>query len=104
MHRSVEYNGVVTFGGVIADDLSGSMYSQTAQITAKLDGLLEAVRLDKRRLISATVFLTDMELKGEMNRAWTEWLAPEDLPTRATLGVADLGGGVLIEVVVTAGR
>jgi len=36
-----------------------------------------------------------------MDAAWTEFFG-EDLPTRATVGVADLGGGALIEVVVTA--
>jgi enamine deaminase RidA (YjgF/YER057c/UK114 family) len=33
--------------------------------------------------------------------AWTEFFG-DDLPTRATVGVADLGGSALIEVVVTA--
>ena len=37
-----------------------------------------------------------------MNKAWTEWLPAESLPTRATIGVADLGQNVLIEVVVSA--
>lgn len=36
-----------------------------------------------------------------MDAAWTEFFG-DNLPTRATVGVADLGGGALIEVVVTA--
>ena len=36
-----------------------------------------------------------------MDAAWTEFFG-DDLPARATVGVADLGGGALIEVVVTA--
>jgi enamine deaminase RidA (YjgF/YER057c/UK114 family) len=33
---------------------------------------------------------------------WKSWLSPESFPTRATVGVADLGGTTLIEIVVTA--
>ena len=36
-----------------------------------------------------------------MDAAWTEFFG-DNLPARATVGVADLGGGALIEVVVTA--
>jgi enamine deaminase RidA (YjgF/YER057c/UK114 family) len=36
-----------------------------------------------------------------MDAAWSEFFG-ENLPARATVGVADLGGGALIEVVVTA--
>ena len=36
-----------------------------------------------------------------MDAVWTEFFG-DNLPARATVGVADLGGGALIEVVVTA--
>jgi enamine deaminase RidA (YjgF/YER057c/UK114 family) len=45
-----------------------------------------------------------MSRKQEMNEVWTSWLEARDLPTRATIGVSDLGQDVLIEVVVTAAR
>ena len=38
-----------------------------------------------------------------MDAAWTGFFG-EDMPTRATVGVADLGGGAIIEIVVTAAR
>jgi enamine deaminase RidA (YjgF/YER057c/UK114 family) len=104
MHRFVEHGGVVYFGGVTADDPKASMFVQTQQVARKLDGLLGDAGLDKSRILSATIFITDMALKGEMNRAWTEWLSPDILPTRATIGVNDLGEGLLIEVVIWAGR
>lgn len=105
MHRIVEYNGILHVGGVLADDLSGaSMRNQTRQICAKLDTLLAGAGSDKSKLISATLFITDMSLKAEMNEVWTSWLEPQDLPARATIGVSDLGKDVLIEIVVTAAR
>lgn len=104
MHRLVEHSGVVYLGGVVADDCSQSMGGQTAQVCAKLDTLLAEAGTDKSRILSAMLYITDMSLKGEMNEAWTAWIAADDLPTRATIGVADLGKDVLIEVVITAAR
>ena len=39
-----------------------------------------------------------------MNEAWLEWLPGEILPTRATIGVNELGENTLIEVVVSAAK
>ena len=105
MHRVVEHNGVIYFGGVLADDLPGvPMRGQTAQICSKLDKLLADAGSDKSKLISATLFVTDLSQKQEMNEVWTTWIQAQDLPTRATIGVADLGKDALIEVVVTAAK
>ena len=104
MHRIVEHNGIVFLGGLIADDLTQTMGGQTADICAKLDKLLAEAGTDKTKLLSAMLYVTDMAQKGEMNAAWTAWIAADDLPTRATIGVADLGPNVLIEIVVTAAR
>lgn len=105
MHRIVEHNGVVYLGGVIADDPKGvSMRGQTTQVCSKLDKLLADAGTDKNKLLSATLFITDMSQKQEMNEVWTSWLEARDLPTRATIGVSDLGQDVLIEIVVTAAR
>lgn len=102
MHRSVVHNGVAYFGGVVGADLTAGMEDQTRSITERLDALLTAVGTDKTKLLTAMLYITDMSLKGEMNKAWTDWIAETDLPTRATIGVADLGEGCLIEVVISA--
>ena len=102
MHRSVVHNGVAYFGGVIAGDCSVGMKDQTRQVTDRLDELLASAGTDKTRILSAMLYITDMGMKGEMNEAWTSWLAEENLPVRATIGVANLGENVFIEVVITA--
>jgi hypothetical protein len=46
-----------------------------------------------------------MKKKPEMDKAWLEWLDGDDLPGRATIGVADLGEpSRLIEVIITAAQ
>jgi enamine deaminase RidA (YjgF/YER057c/UK114 family) len=100
MHRAVEANGFVFVGGTIADDTSVSMGEQTRNILGKIAGHLKEAGTDSSRVVSASIFVTDLS-KKEIDAAWTEFFG-DNLPTRATVGVADLGGGALIEVVVTA--
>ncbi|MCW4113446.1 RidA family protein [Aurantimonas sp. MSK8Z-1] len=102
MHRMVEHNGVVYLGGIVADDRSQSMGGQTAQICEKIDALLAEAGTDKTKLLTAMLYITDMSQKDAMNQAWTRWIEAGDLPTRATIGVADLGKDILIEIVVSA--
>ncbi|ARE85673.1 2-iminobutanoate/2-iminopropanoate deaminase [Roseovarius sp. EC-HK134] len=103
MHRVVEHSGVVYLGGVIADEVNGtSMRAQVTEVCGKIEKLLSDAGSDKSKLLSATVFITDMSQKAELNDVWTSWLPAEDLPCRATIGVSDLGQNVLIEIVVTA--
>lgn len=102
MHRSVTHNGVVYLGGVVASDVSVGMEEQTRQVTERLDKVLAAAGTDKTQLLSATLYITDMGQWSAMNSAWLDWIADDDLPARAVIGVADLGEAVLIEAVVTA--
>ena len=101
MHRAVEANGFVFVGGTIADDTSVSMGDQTRNILGKIAGYLKEAGTDKSRVVSTSIFVTDLSKKKEMDAVWVEFFG-DNLPTRATVGVADLGGSALIEVVVTA--
>jgi len=103
LHAVTIHNGVVYLAGIGANDISLDMEGQTRQICEKIDALLEQAGSDKTKLIRAQIFVTDMKKKPDMDRAWLAWLNENDLPCRATIGVADLGEPErLIEVVVTA--
>nr|WP_201835823.1 RidA family protein [Microvirga zambiensis] len=102
MHRVVVHNGLVFVGGTVADDMSAGLEGQTEQILAKFDEYLMTAGTDKTRLLSATIFLTDLNRKVEMDAAWKRWLSPENFPARATVGVADLGEDTLVEIMITA--
>ena len=103
-HRVVEHNGVLHFGGLVADDKGQDMKGQTSQICAKIDDLLAEVGSTKEKLLTAMIYISDFSQKDGMNDAWLEWLSEEHLPTRATIGVAELGKDTLIEVVVSAAK
>ena len=43
------------------------------QYLAQVDGLLAKVGTDKSRLLTATIYLTDIATFDEMNQAWQAW-------------------------------
>ncbi len=93
------------FGGHAANDLSQGMADQTREVCAKLDKFLAELGSDKSKILAARIYLSDMSQKEEMNKAWLEWIPEDDLPSRATIGVASLGDpNRLIEVIITAAR
>ncbi|MDT1060961.1 RidA family protein [Paracoccus sp. CPCC 101403] len=101
MHRAVVANGFVYVGGTVADDTSLGMGEQTRSILTKIAGYLEEVGSDMSKAVAATIFVTDLSHKKEMDAVWTE-IFGDNLPSRATVGVSDLGAGAMIEVVLTA--
>lgn len=104
MHTVVEKDGTLYLGGITAKNTSGDMYAQTKDLLERADEILGSAGSSKRQLLSATIYITDFAQKQKMNQAWAEWLDPADLPARATIGVAQLGPGELIEISFTAAR
>jgi enamine deaminase RidA (YjgF/YER057c/UK114 family) len=104
LHEVVEHNGVLHLAGVTTEDTSLDMAGQMGDVARQIDTVLAAHGSHRDKLISALIFITDMSLKPAMNKAWSAWLKREHMPTRATIGVKDLGEGILIEVVVTAAK
>lgn len=103
MHRAVEGGGLVFFGGVTAEKLTPSIAEQTRDVFRRMEQFFAEAKVTRSGVLSATVYLTDLSQKDEMNRVWIEWFG-DHLPTRATVGVADLGRDILIEVALVACR
>lgn len=103
-HSVVEAGGTLYLSGVVAGDLSADMTGQTEQLLARIDQVLASVGSDKSRIVSATIYITDMGLKNDMNAVWQRWFDPAHRPARATVAVADLGEKVLIEISCIAAR
>lgn len=104
LSRAVIHNGVVYLAGTTADNRKGSSREQTAEILAKIDGLLKLAGTDKSRLLSAVVYVADMRVKPGMDEAWMAWIDPKNPPARATvetrLGTPD----TLVEIMVVAAQ
>ncbi len=100
---ATDYNGVIYTAGQVADDLKAGMKAQTADVLRQIDALLAKCGSNKSRILSATVYVTDMALKPEMDEAWMAWVDQTRPPARATVE-ARLGANVLVEIMVTAAK
>ena len=103
LHDVVAHGDTLHLAGIVAKDLSPSVQSQTKQVLTAIEALLIAHGSGREDVVSATIYMTDLGCKPEMNEAWIPFFG-DHLPARATIGVADLGPGVLIEIVVVAAR
>lgn len=93
MSQAVVHNGTVYLAGqVAADDCGPNVFEQTQSILASIDRLLALAGSDKSKLLSATIWLTDMDSFADMNRAWDAWVTPGHTPARATVLSARLAG------------
>ncbi|MFG5382758.1 Rid family hydrolase [Yoonia sp. R2-816] len=81
---------------------SDGILSQTQNTLDELNRILEQAGSGKAGLLQATVYLSNVKQKLEMDTIWIDWIGPEEnWPQRACVGV-DLDEGCLIEIVVTA--
>lgn len=99
--RAVEHDGIVFYTVATAKNKSGDLYQQTKETLAQIDVNLADAGSHKSRILRATVYITDIKNKTEMDRAWAEWLDPANPPQRACVGV-QLEGQDLVEILVTA--
>ena len=104
LSRVVEHNGTVYVAGMTADNTSVGMKQQTEQVLAKIDGLLAKAGTNKTKLLSATVYISDMAQKSAMNDAWLAWIDRKNPPTRACVAVELGSKDTLVEIVVTAAK
>ncbi len=84
MSQAVVHNSTVYTAGQVAQGApGGSIAEQTADILSRIDALLAEAGSDKSKLISATIWLTDMRDFAEMNEVWDAWVSPGNTPGRA---------------------
>lgn len=102
LSRVVVHEKVAYFSGLTADDRSQDTRGQTQQILEKADAFLAKVGSDRSLLLSATIWLRDIEDFDEMNIAWIGWVDKNEPPARATvqalMGLPD----ILVEIQFTA--
>lgn len=81
--RAVVHGQTVYLAGVVARDPSGGVAEQTRQILSEIETTLGEAGTDKTKILSATIWLSDIASYGELNSVWNAWLAPGTAPARA---------------------
>src|SRR5271165_1812881 len=87
MSQAVIHGGAIYLAGQVADRAKGgSVAEQTMEILAAVDRLLAEAGADKTKILSATVYLTDIATFAEMKAVWDAWVPPGHAPARAKIG------------------
>ena len=103
MSQAVVYNGIVSTAGQVALNASGeSAAAQTKDILSAIDKLLVEAGTDKSKLLTASIWLSDMSYFNEMNEVWDAWLVEGEAPTRACVESKLAFPQFWVEIAVTA--
>ena len=105
MSQAVVHGNTVYLAGQVALRAPGaSVADQTRDILNKTDELLAAAGSDKTKLLSASIWLTDIGTFAEMNSVWDAWVAHGNTPARACVEAKLEAPQFTVEIAVVAGR
>ncbi|MFG6667208.1 RidA family protein [Halomonas sp. HNIBRBA4712] len=104
MSRAVIHHGVAYLCGQVAgpDARHGDITEQTESMLARVDALLEEIGSNRKRLLSATVYLKNPGDVGAMNAVWDAWVPEGHAPARTCVCAALPANELLVEITVTA--
>jgi enamine deaminase RidA (YjgF/YER057c/UK114 family) len=95
-------SGLVFLAGQVADDGHANIGEQAQQVLANIDRLLAEAGTDKRKILSATIYLPDMSDFAAFNAVWEVWAPPGDTPARATVQAKLASPDYRIEISIVA--
>jgi enamine deaminase RidA (YjgF/YER057c/UK114 family) len=105
MSQVVIHGDTVYLAGVVANKAAGeSVTKQTQEVLSIIDGHLAKGGSDKSKLLTATIYLTDMTTFAEMNAVWDGWVSAGNAPARATVEAKLAAPRYNVEIMVTAAR
>jgi enamine deaminase RidA (YjgF/YER057c/UK114 family) len=105
MSQAVVHGDTVYLAGVVAKTAAGeSVAKQTQEILSIIDGHLAKAGSDKSKLLTATIYITDMKNFAEMNAVWDSWVSAGNTPARATVEAKLAAPQYSVEIMVIAAR
>ena len=103
MSQAVIHNGIVSTAGQVAQNAAGEDASaQTKDILSLIDELLSAAGTDKSKLLTASIWLSDMADFSALNEIWDDWVVEGNTPTRACVESKLASPKFTVEIAVTA--
>lgn len=101
--KIVIHNGVAYLSGQVAEDPAADIEEQTRSTLARVDAALEEAGTNRENLLSATIFLRDIDNHfALMNEVWNAWVPDGHAPARACVEAHMARSGLLVEICVTA--
>lgn len=102
MSRIVKHNGTIYLCGQVAKDAEQDITEQTRTMLEKVDALLEQAGSDREHILSATIYIKDMQYFAEMNAVWDAWVPAGHAPARACVEAKMAREALLVEISVVA--
>ena len=104
LSQAVVHGETVYLAGVVAKNLDADVKGQTKEVLAEIDRLLGKCGSDKSKVLSATIWVTDIRNRAPMNEVWTTWVDTKNMPARACVEAALADPKALVEIMVIAAR
>lgn len=101
---AVEHGTTVYTAGVVAEDLKKDIKGQTQEVLAEIDRLLAKCGSSKSKILTATIWLTDIRNRPAMNEVWSAWVDKGNLPARACVEAKLADPACLVEIMVVAAK
>ncbi|MCG9728445.1 MULTISPECIES: RidA family protein [unclassified Shewanella] len=102
MSRIVKHNGTIYLCGQVAKDAEQGIAEQTRTMLEKVDSLLEQAGSDREHILSATIYIKDMQYFAQMNEVWDAWVPAGHAPARACVEAKMARDALLVEISVVA--
>jgi len=104
LSQAVQYGDTVYLAGVVAKNLGQDVKGQTKQILDDIDRLLAKCGSNKSKVLSATIWVTDIRNRAPMNEVYAAWADPKNMPVRACVEAKLADPRALVEIMVTAAK
>ncbi len=102
MSRIVKHNGTIYLCGQVCADATKDITEQTQTMLDKVEALLLEAGSDKEHMLSATIYLKDMQDFQAMNAVWDAWVPAGFAPARACVTGDMAREALLVEISVIA--
>jgi enamine deaminase RidA (YjgF/YER057c/UK114 family) len=102
MSEAVILGNRIRCSGMIPEDTSLDITGQVRQALAEVDALLAKGGSDKSKILTATIWLSDISDFAAMNKVWDAWVAPGHTPARATVQARLNDPDMKVEIMVVA--
>lgn len=103
MSQAVVHGDTIYLAGQINNQVS-DVTGQTKNVLDQIDKLLADAGSSKEKILTATIYLTDIKTFGQMNAAWEAWAAKGATPARTTLEANLAAPEYLVEITVVAAK
>ena len=103
MSKIVRHAGIAYLcGQTSSGNPAEGVAEQTQEVLARVDALLAEAGSGRDRILSATVYLRDIDDFAAMNQVWESWLPAGAAPARTTVEARLASPQLRVEITVTA--